>query len=73
MKYVIVVVKDFKDKRPTMEFDDLKVEYVSIGEQFHGRHFKGKRPTHVIDYSGVPKWYEYFDGATKYAEMKISD
>lgn len=60
LKYVVIVVKDAKDVKPTVEFADLKIEYVVVGTQFIGRHFRGVRPTHVIDRTKIQGWYEYF-------------
>lgn len=60
LKYVIILVKDAKDVKPSVEFADIKVEYVAVGTQFHGKQFQGVRPTHVIDQTGIRKWYDYF-------------
>lgn len=60
LKYVVIIVKDAKDVKPTVEFVDLKVEWVSVGDTFHGRRFRNIRPTHVIDQTKIQGWYEHF-------------
>lgn len=57
--YIVIIVKNREDVKQSVEFENIKVEYVSIGTIFHGRQFKGTRPTHVIDQSKVSGWYEH--------------
>ena len=66
MKYIVIIVDELDDiTREPIVIDDVKIEYVSVGQQFHGRHFRGHRPTHVIDRSKVRKWFEYIEKTTE--------
>lgn len=69
--YVIIIVAHKEDVKPAVVFDDLKIEYITIGSQFVGRHFKGNRPTHVIDYTKTLKWFDYLKEQTPSAKRVI--
>lgn len=76
MKYIVIVVNDLSIYPRHIIVDDIKIEYVAVGHQFHGRHFRGKRPTHVVDRTYYPalerihgkdrvrEWYDYFNEMT---------
>lgn len=68
MKYIVIIVDKLDDIHDPIIIDDVKIEYVSVGQQFHGRHFRGMRPTHVIDRSKVRRWFGYMEDMTKQAE-----
>lgn len=69
LKYIVIIVDNLNDNiREPVIIDDVKIEYVPVGQQFHGRHFRGQRPTHVIDRSKVRKWFVYMEKTTAQAE-----
>lgn len=68
MKYIVIIVDKLDDTHKPIIVGDIKIEYVAVGQQFHGRHFRGKRPTHVIDRSKVRKWFDYMERVTTQAE-----
>lgn len=72
MKYIVIIVDKIDDTHRPITIDDTSIEYVSVGQQFHGRHFRGNRPTHVIDRSKVRKWFEYMERMTMQYEKAMA-
>jgi len=76
-KYIVVIVKDFNSVQDPIIVDNVKVEYVSVGQQFHEKQFKGQRPTHVINRTYLPalevsygkqrvkEWFDYIESQTR--------